>query len=50
MLKILLKCNRNIHAKRVAAWLAGNIKMRGLEGVLRRLRIAAVMAKIQAIL
>ncbi|MBY5583452.1 hypothetical protein [Rhizobium leguminosarum] len=49
MLKILLKCNRKIHAQRVTAWLAGNIKM-GVEGVLRRLRIAAVMTKIQAIL
>ncbi|MBY5765545.1 hypothetical protein HFO06_20965 [Rhizobium leguminosarum] len=41
MLKILLKCNRNIHAKRVATRLVGNMKMRGLEGALRRLFIAA---------
>ncbi|MBY3511323.1 hypothetical protein [Rhizobium laguerreae] len=32
MLKILLKSNRKIHAQRVQKWLAGNIKMRSLEG------------------
>jgi hypothetical protein len=50
MLKILLKSNRNIHAKRVSAWLAGTIKVIGLEAPLRDAHRRCDGGKAQAIL
>ncbi|MGR9135071.1 hypothetical protein ACU8KI_05215 [Rhizobium leguminosarum] len=50
MLKILLKSNRNIHAKRVATWLAGTIKVIGLEAPLRDAHRRCDGGKAQAIL